>query len=630
MLRARGPTRARMNAIEIGQIAPGQLFAGRYRVVRLIKAGGMGAVYEAVHEQTRRRVALKVMRPEIVSDPVSRARFVQEAQVATLIESKHVVDVLDAGVDDATAIPFLVMEFLTGEEVGDLVQRLGRVAPSDAVAWLTQAARALDKAHARGVVHRDLKPENLYLALREDEPPTLKILDFGIAKVLQSVAHNSTRGTGTPLYMAPEQTRRSSQVGPPTDVWALGLVAYTMIVGRPYWEAEDVHQLLGEILVEPMEPPVQRAARWGTSLPPGFDAWFFATVNRDPAQRYPRAGDSVAALAAVFGFAPDSRLPPPPPPPSAYAQQQAHALAATMPLSSVPSGAMAATTGSPVQSGPEALPPVSRSRAPSRMLLLIGGTLVAAIAVGTVIGLSVKKGTTDEASAQTEETARTKKKASPAGPGTSDDGKSLATRIQKTNPFVTVDKLAVQRHEVTRAEFAAFLESLPEKDRVALRPIEDWTEPLDKARMHRPVTWVTWERADRFCKAIDARLPTSVEWTASMPRKYPWGDPWPTKLTDVAIARGEDAQPVDVESSPSDKTPDDIADLAGNVQEWTATVADGLATIKGATVAMSAEDAKGAIVDGLGKFTEAGAGQGAKREVIAGSRLGFRCVKKGG
>src|SRR5258708_121537 len=173
--------------MEIGQIAPGQLFAGRYRIVRLIKAGGMGAGYEALHEQTRRRVALKVMRPEIVSDPVSRQRFAQEAQVATIIESKHVVDVMDAGVDDQTGIPFLVMEFLLGEELGDLVERAGRLAPGDVVAFLSQAARALDKAHARGVVHRDLKPENLFISLRDDEPPTLKILDFGIAKVLPSL-----------------------------------------------------------------------------------------------------------------------------------------------------------------------------------------------------------------------------------------------------------------------------------------------------------------------------------------------------------------------------------------------------------------------------------------------------------
>src|SRR4051812_17815117 len=199
----------------------------------------MGAVYEATHMQTRRRVALKVMRPEIVADPAERARFIQEAQVATLIESAHVVDVLDAGVDEDTGVPFLVMEFLAGEELGDYVKRRGPLPGGEVVAILQQAARALDKAHARGVVHRDLKPENLFVSVR-DEQTTVKILDFGIAKVLQSANSSSTRGTGTPLYMAPEQTRRSSKIGPTTDIWALGLIAYRLLVGRPYWLADDV------------------------------------------------------------------------------------------------------------------------------------------------------------------------------------------------------------------------------------------------------------------------------------------------------------------------------------------------------------------------------------------------------
>ncbi|GAC1540615.1 MAG: hypothetical protein NVS3B10_30500 [Polyangiales bacterium] len=141
---------------DFAHFAGGQVFARRYQIVRLIKAGGMGAVYEATHLSTKRRVALKVMRPEIVSDAAERARFVQEAQVATLIESAHVVDVLDAGVDDETGVPFLVMEFLVGEELGDHVQRRGRLEPREVVHWLGQAARALDKAHARGVIHRDL------------------------------------------------------------------------------------------------------------------------------------------------------------------------------------------------------------------------------------------------------------------------------------------------------------------------------------------------------------------------------------------------------------------------------------------------------------------------------------------
>jgi len=604
--------------MEIGQIAPGQLFAGRYRILRLLKAGGMGAVYEATHEQTRRRVALKVMRPEIVSDPVSRQRFVQEAQVATIIESKHVVDVLDAGVDEQTGIPFLVMEFLTGEELGDLVQRQGRLAASDVVTLLSEAARALDKAHARGIVHRDLKPENLYLVLREDEPPTLKILDFGIAKVLQSVAHNSTRGTGTPLYMAPEQTRRSSQVGPPTDVWALGLVAYTLLVGRPYWEAEDVHQLLGEILVEPLENPVHRALRSQVQLPVAFEGWFFSCVNRDPSLRYARAGQAIAALGAVFGVAVDQRLaaplpPPPPPPPPPIT------VASTMPLSSPPSAALAATTAAPVQSAQYEPPGVERGK--SKLPFVLAGIGAVAILGGVAIGLALRnddppKTAAEEPKPKEKETATTKASAVP-----------FPQQVAKKNAWITVGSLAFQKHEVTRGEFALYVASLPEKERPKARPMDDWVEPIDEVRAKIPVTWVTYERAAAYCKAIGARLPKTTEWTQALGKKYPWGDAWPAKLTDIAIARGEDALPIEVDTSPIDHSPDDIADLAGNVQEWTSTVDAGLAMVRGASIAMPAEDAKGAIAEGLQKYTEEGAGSGAKRESIAGARLGFRCVK---
>jgi len=216
--------------LDLSQLT-GHLFAGRYRVTRLIRAGGMGAVYEAVHDGTRRRVALKVMRPELVQDDAQRARFVREAQVASVIESPHVVDVLDAGVDGG--VPYLVMELLVGEELGDMLARRGRLSPQEVIGHLTHVARAPDKAHARGVVHRDLKPEALCVVAREGEPPLVKVLDFGIAKLLQIAGSGgTTKSTGTPLYMAPEQSAVASHVSSATDVWALGLIAFTLLVGR--------------------------------------------------------------------------------------------------------------------------------------------------------------------------------------------------------------------------------------------------------------------------------------------------------------------------------------------------------------------------------------------------------------
>ena len=282
------------------QLSPGVLFSGRYRIDRLLKSGGMGAVYVAVHTETGRRVALKVMRPEIVRDEESRVRFAQEARVGAMIESANVVDVLDAGVDQETSIPFLVMELLNGRELGELLRERGRLPPSEVVDYIAQTAKALARAHAAGIVHRDLKPENLFLAHKPDEHPRIKILDFGIAKLILNVGTQSTHTGGTPLYMAPEQTRRTAKFGAYTDIWALGLIAYTLLVGAHYWLAEDIHQLYGEILSGEYASPSARAAARGVMLPRSFDAWFFRCVCFDPTARYQHARDASDALAEAF------------------------------------------------------------------------------------------------------------------------------------------------------------------------------------------------------------------------------------------------------------------------------------------------------------------------------------------
>src|SRR5882724_5054320 len=162
----------------------GTVFAGRYRVLKCIAMGGMGAVYEVLHLETERRRALKVMLPHMLQSPELRDRFKREARVAAKVDSEFIVDVFDAGVDDATEMPFLVMELLKGEELGKLLKRQGRLAPSDVVTYLRQTAMALDKTHQASIVHRDLKPDNLFLTHQEDGAPRIKVLDFGVAKIV--------------------------------------------------------------------------------------------------------------------------------------------------------------------------------------------------------------------------------------------------------------------------------------------------------------------------------------------------------------------------------------------------------------------------------------------------------------
>ncbi|WP_437676166.1 serine/threonine-protein kinase [Sorangium sp. So ce131] len=294
----------------------GTVFARRYRVVRLIAAGSMGAVYEVVHLGTERRRALKVMHAHLFAQADMRDRFLREARIAANVQSDHIVDVFDADVDEATGMPFLVMELLRGESLGDRVERLGGLPPGEVMTYLHQTALALDQTHAASIVHRDLKPENLFITQRQDGTPCVKILDFGIAKLVVegSNAAGGTRTLGTPLYMAPEQFRSRSRLTGAADVYALGMMAYTLLVGTPYWgpEASGAEDVIAFALIAsrgPEEAPVQRARAQGAALLPGFDAWFARATAMDPAARFASATEAVRALGAVLGAGASAGVP---------------------------------------------------------------------------------------------------------------------------------------------------------------------------------------------------------------------------------------------------------------------------------------------------------------------------------
>ncbi|MGE0790512.1 MAG: TonB family protein [Sandaracinaceae bacterium] len=303
----------------------GAVFATDFRVERLLGEGGMGAVYQVEQLSTGKRRALKTMHPNLVPDEKSRARFVDEAKVGARIESDHVVDVLSAGVDDASGIPWLAMELLEGEDFEKLSQRRGPLPPSEVLDLMEQAGHAIGAAHAAGVIHRDLKPENLFLANTQsrDGRPVVKVLDFGIARMVESSRASATvtSAIGSPLWMAPEQAQPGEKLTPATDVWALGLIAFSLLTGKSYWSAANhptfnLPALLIEVMTYPIAPASQRAAEIQShaALPPGFDAWFARCVDREPSARFPDARAAVAALRSVltspaFAFAPTMESP---------------------------------------------------------------------------------------------------------------------------------------------------------------------------------------------------------------------------------------------------------------------------------------------------------------------------------
>lgn len=287
---------------ETAQLRSGFLFHGRYQVVRCIGNGGMGAVYEVVQVETRRRRALKTLLPSLLSDPEARARFHLEATVAAEVDSDHIVEVLDAGVDAATALPFLVMELLRGENLAEVLRRRGRLSPAESCLLLKQVAGALDRTHRAAVIHRDLKPENLFLTQRDDGTPHIKLLDFGVAKIVaQSSLANTTRSLGTPLYMSPEQIRGAGDIGPAADLYSLGQIAFTLLTGTAYFEPESrvgggVYALLLKILDGAPERASQRSARLGVELPLAFDAWFSRACSLQPGDRFGTAMEQIDEL----------------------------------------------------------------------------------------------------------------------------------------------------------------------------------------------------------------------------------------------------------------------------------------------------------------------------------------------
>lgn len=295
-----------MSPTALEPLRNGTTFHGRYEIVRIIKAGGMGTVYEVLDQVTRRSRALKTMLPDLVADRDLLSRFRLEATVAAEVDSSHIVEVFDAGIDETTTMPYLVMELLRGKDLGSLLEARGRLGAVDVLVYLRQTALALDKTHANGIVHRDLKPENLFLTTLDDGSPHIKVLDFGIAKVVsQSGTFKTTRNIGTPLYMSPEQIRGDGSIGTASDRYACGHIAFTLLVGQSYWTPEATTlsaaaALLVRVLQGRPEPATLRARALGVELPHGFDAWFDRATAADPAQRFESMRAQIDALAAVL------------------------------------------------------------------------------------------------------------------------------------------------------------------------------------------------------------------------------------------------------------------------------------------------------------------------------------------
>jgi serine/threonine protein kinase len=273
----------------------GDVIAGKYRLDRVVGAGGMGMVFAATHMELDRLVAVKFVHSTYCQNPEVIARFVREARAVVRIESEHVAKVIDVGHAEG-GTPYMVMEYLDGEDLSSLL-RLGPLSIPDAVDYVVQASAAMQEAHEMGIVHRDLKPANLFLTHRRDRTPLIKVLDFGISKLndpepTQAALTNPAMLMGSPAYMSPEQLTNPREVDPRTDLWSLGVILFELLAGRPAFQAGSLPLLMTAIMQQAPDDLIQLRP----DVPPALAQVVARCLEKSADDRFQTVSELVAAL----------------------------------------------------------------------------------------------------------------------------------------------------------------------------------------------------------------------------------------------------------------------------------------------------------------------------------------------
>ena len=281
----------------------GSLMSMRYQVRRVVADGGMGRVYEALDMHDKGRVAVKVLHADVARDNIAVERFKREFEVSKLLPHDHIVDVRDFRETDDKSYA-LVMEFLEGEELRNLLKREKRLPPERVVRMLSQIAIGLDEAHRRQLVHRDLKPDNIFLCgTREGD--IVKLLDFGSVKDKSSMAKKLTVvGTtiGSPFYMAPEQAQGLETLDARADVWSLAAITYECLTGQVPFRGINGPSILLAILTKDPVPPTQAGKDGPIAIPPSIDELMEVALAKNPNIRTRTVGELADALGHAYGM----------------------------------------------------------------------------------------------------------------------------------------------------------------------------------------------------------------------------------------------------------------------------------------------------------------------------------------
>ncbi len=522
---------------------------GKYKIEGLLGVGGMGAVYRAINPDTKGRVAIKIMNPSVAGAESARARFQREAASVAALRTSHVVKVFDFGTDGGTL--YLVMELLDGHTLRDEIQPPPETMDLARVNMVVDGAlRGLAAAHKAGIVHRDLKPENVYVADTDDgEIP--KLLDFGIARVRTKDSDLTLTGSlmGTAAYMAIEQVAPDAgEIGPWTDVYAMGAILYEMLAGAPACSGETVTAVLQKVLRHEIVPLQE--------LRPGLPSAVYTLVERcmdvDPTKRPPDADAMRSALATARLVSPGTAIPLP------------------ARLQHVGAGQVGLLATAPSRDTVPSTPPASTLKEPPKKLrlapILVLGLVGGGAALYTVTRLNRQHA--DEprdaavviADAWVSVDADVIDAAAIAGPQVPGEmikiapGDRVLGEPPGTHPDalaqtqVTMPELWVDRAELT-------LETL----RRVLADPKVGGVPGDALGV--PARNVTWAKAALACKALGKRLPRELEWEAAALTE-------PEDRADAALFRG--GTPILTASTPKQCSAAGMCDILGSVIEWTA------------------------------------------------------------
>ncbi len=606
------------------ELRPGVVIADKLRLLRELGHGGMGVVWAARHEALETDVAVKLIHPERAHNDRSLiARFEREAKTTARIKHPHVVHVMDFGSVDA-AVPYIVMELLSGFSLAEMLESGGRLSLSSALVLVQQVGSALSSAHERGVVHRDIKPHNLFvLEASRGDPLFVKVLDFGIAKMLSDTQVPGGSQTltetgaviGSPPYMSPEQIE-GQPVDLRTDLWSLGVIIYECLTGqRPFRGSSFVG--VGAAILNGTYPPA-RELRPG--LPRAVEDWFSKALSVDPDARFASAAEMVAAfesaasegpsaasqpvgapeapVSAPSGFAPTVDATPSPAslPDRTISHPPIAAKSPNAPEPPRTTSELDASTDSAVSSESRRLEEERLPRRKRRAALVYGvpASAAAVLAVAVVVSRGgASAGCPDGMQQIPTTTFRV---------GSAPDGETPSDEAPQRR--VTLDAFCLDKLEVTNADYAKCTDCKPlprsvQGEGLTPNAITFWSQFCNgpDAKDH-PVNCVDLPRASAFCEAQGKRLPTEAEWElaarGTSERTFPWGEAAPSKqhlnacgaecsslLTQRLEKIGRDPWPSMHEESdqspttapvgqhPKGASESGVFDLAGNVWEWT-------------------------------------------------------------